>query len=51
MVGGRAVDCVTPEWQVRFRSGYEPDADDWADVSALCSRFGILVPEAYRRFM
>jgi len=51
MVGGRVVACVTAEWQVRFRSGYEPDADDWADVSALCERFAIPVPEAYRRFM
>jgi len=26
------------------------DADDWADVSALCQRFGIPIPDDYRRF-
>jgi lincosamide nucleotidyltransferase A/C/D/E len=49
-VDGRGVACLTPECQVRFHTGYEVDADDWADVSALCRRFGIPVPDDYRRF-
>ncbi len=49
-VKGRPVDCITPEWLVRFHTGYEVDETDWADVSALCERFGISVPEAYARF-
>jgi lincosamide nucleotidyltransferase A/C/D/E len=49
-VGGRGVACLTPECQVRFHTGYEVDADDWADVSALCRQFGIPVPGDYRRF-
>jgi lincosamide nucleotidyltransferase A/C/D/E len=49
-VEGRAVRCITPEWLVAFHTGYEPDADDWADVSALCERFGIPVPPEYQRF-
>jgi lincosamide nucleotidyltransferase A/C/D/E len=49
-VSGRRVACLTPQCQVRFHTGYEVDADDWADVSALCRRFGIPVPDDYRRF-
>ncbi len=50
VVAGRRVACISPEWLVRFHSGYEPDEDDWADVKALCDRFGIPVPEDYVRF-
>jgi lincosamide nucleotidyltransferase A/C/D/E len=49
-VGGRTVSCIAPEWLVRFHTGYEVDANDWADVSALCERFAIEIPEEYRRF-
>ncbi|MEV0583320.1 hypothetical protein [Nonomuraea sp. NPDC050310] len=49
-IGGREVACVSPEWLVRFHTGYAVDADDWADVSALCERFGLAVPEDYRHF-
>jgi lincosamide nucleotidyltransferase A/C/D/E len=49
-VNGRTVDCITPEWLVRFHTGYEVDATDWADVSALCQRFGIPLPSEYSRF-
>jgi lincosamide nucleotidyltransferase A/C/D/E len=49
-INGRTVDCVTPEWLVRFHTGYQLDETDWADVSALCERFGIPVPSEYRRF-
>lgn len=44
-VGGRTVRCTTPESQVASHTGYAVDAEDWADVSALCARFGIPVPE------
>ncbi len=46
----RTVDCIAPEWLVRFHTGYQVDATDWADVSALCERFGIPVPSDYARF-
>jgi len=35
---------------VKFHTGYEVDATDWADVSALCGRFCIPVPREYVRF-
>lgn len=47
VVNGRAVACITPQWQVSFHTGYDVDATDWADVSALCKRFGIPVPDDY----
>jgi lincosamide nucleotidyltransferase A/C/D/E len=50
VIGGRAVACISPEWLVRFHTGYEVDEDDWADVSALCARFGIPLPDDYQRF-
>ncbi len=47
---GVEVRCITPEWLVRFHSGYELDGDDWHDVSLLCERFAIPVPEEFREF-
>jgi lincosamide nucleotidyltransferase A/C/D/E len=49
-VGGRQVRCIAPRWLVAYRTGYEVDADDWADVHALCERFDIPIPDDYRRF-
>lgn len=46
-IAGRAVRCEPPEWQVRIHTGYEPDAQDWADVRALCRRFDLPVPADY----
>ena len=49
-VNGRPVASISPEWQVRFHTGYDVDATDWADVSALCRRFNIPVPHDYLPF-
>ncbi|TME14211.1 MAG: aminoglycoside nucleotidyltransferase [Chloroflexi bacterium] len=43
-VNDRTVDCISPEWLVKFHTGYQLDAKDRADVSALCERFGIALP-------
>jgi hypothetical protein len=32
---------------VRFHTGCAVDADDWADVSALCARFNLPIPADY----
>ena len=39
-----------PAVQVAFRTGYPIDETDWADVKALSERFGIPIPDDYRRF-
>jgi lincosamide nucleotidyltransferase A/C/D/E len=50
IINGRRVDCFAPQWLVVFHTGYEVDATDWADVSALCQRFGIPIPDDYVQF-
>jgi lincosamide nucleotidyltransferase A/C/D/E len=45
---GRAVLAVPPQRLVEFHTGYEHDADDRADVLALCEAFDLRVPDAYR---
>jgi lincosamide nucleotidyltransferase A/C/D/E len=49
-IGDRHVSCISPEWLVRFHVGYAIDEYDFADVSALCARFQIPLPDAYRAF-
>jgi lincosamide nucleotidyltransferase A/C/D/E len=50
-IGDRKVACISPEWLVRFHTGYDVDETDWADVSALCERFDIPIPDDYDRFL
>jgi lincosamide nucleotidyltransferase A/C/D/E len=50
MIAGQPVRCITPEWMVRFHTGYDFDEDDYRDVIALCQRFGIDMPAEYRQF-
>jgi lincosamide nucleotidyltransferase A/C/D/E len=45
------VDCIAPEWLVKFHSGYELQEKDFHDVSALCSKFGIDLPSEFDRFL
>lgn len=49
-VNGYPVKCITPEWMVKFHTGYEPDWDDYRDVLALCERFNIELPSVYEKF-
>jgi lincosamide nucleotidyltransferase A/C/D/E len=48
-IGGHPVSCMPPEWLVRWHTGYELDAFDIADVTALCERFAIPLPDEYAR--
>jgi len=49
-IDGHSVSCVSPEWMVRFHSGYELKGKDFRDVSALCEKYGIELPREYSRF-
>ena len=49
-IEGRTVRCISPEWMVKFHSGYEFKDKDFQDVSALCKKFGIELPAEYARF-
>lgn len=46
---GRRVRCLTPEVQMLCHTGYEPHLGSFDDVWALHRRFGIPVPQEYRR--
>ncbi|MBZ5621501.1 MAG: aminoglycoside nucleotidyltransferase [Acidobacteriia bacterium] len=50
-IGGCPVRCISPEWMVRFHSGYELKEKDYQDVSALCERFGIDLPKEYLKWV
>lgn len=51
MIGGHPVSCATPSWLVQSHTGYPVDADDWADVSALCRRFDLPIPVDYSAYV
>lgn len=48
MIAGRQVRCIEVETLIDFHTGYAHDADDAADVTALCEKFSIPLPEQYR---
>jgi len=49
-IEGHPVRCISPEWMVKFHSGYELTEKDYQDVSALCEKYGIELPLEYLRF-
>jgi lincosamide nucleotidyltransferase A/C/D/E len=49
-IDGRPVRCISAEWLVKFHTGYELDENDFRDVSALCARFHISLPDEYAQF-
>jgi lincosamide nucleotidyltransferase A/C/D/E len=50
-IGGFPVNTITPEWMVKFHTGYKLDENDYHDVKALCRRFGFEIPEEYAEFV
>ena len=50
-INGYQVDCISPEWMVKFHSGYERHMNDYQDVSAICERFGLELPSEYDKFL
>jgi lincosamide nucleotidyltransferase A/C/D/E len=49
-VNGYPVTCISPEWMVKFHTGYPLDENDYHDVKMLCQRFDINVPPEYTQF-
>jgi lincosamide nucleotidyltransferase A/C/D/E len=49
-VNGYPVQCISPEWMVKFHTGYKLDGNDYHDVKLLCQRFGIEMPLEYEEF-
>jgi lincosamide nucleotidyltransferase A/C/D/E len=50
-INGQPVNCISPEWMVKFHTGYQLDENDYQDVKALCQRFGIEMPVEYEEFV
>lgn len=44
------VRCISPEWLIKFHSGYSLKEKDFYDVSLLTEKFGIPLPEEYKKF-
>lgn len=45
MISGFAVSCISAQWMVKFHSGYELTEKDYQDVSALCEKYGLALPD------
>lgn len=50
LIGGHPVRCISPEWLVKFHTGYKVDANDFLDVSLICRKFNLALPREYTRF-
>lgn len=42
------VKCISPEWVVKFHSGYKLQEKDFKDVLAICQKFDIEIPQEYK---
>jgi lincosamide nucleotidyltransferase A/C/D/E len=50
IIDQKLMPCISPQALVKFHTGYEPDENDFEDVFAICTRFGIELPAVYKRF-
>ncbi|HEX2696567.1 MAG TPA: hypothetical protein VHM28_02590 [Anaerolineales bacterium] len=49
-INGFPVKCITPDWMMKFHSGYTLDENDYHDVKLLCRKFGFELPLEFARF-
>ncbi len=50
VIGDQQVKCIAPEWVVKFHSGYDLDKNDYHDIKLVCQKFGLPLPEEYKKF-
>ena len=48
-INRHSVKCISPEQMIRFHTGYKLRDTDFKDISALCEKFGIDLPQEYIR--
>lgn len=48
-IGDLKADCISPEYVVKFRSGYDLKEKDCKDVLAICKEFELEFPREYLR--
>lgn len=46
-IGNLEVNCISPEYVVKFHSGYDLKEKDCKDVLAVCKKFGLEIPNEY----
>ena len=44
VIGDRMVRCESPEWSLKWHTGYPPRSFDRADMALLCDHFGLDLP-------
>jgi lincosamide nucleotidyltransferase A/C/D/E len=44
-IAGQQVPCISPEWLLRYHTGYEWDENDRRDMDALAERFDLELPD------
>ena len=49
-ISGQSVRCISPEWTLKFHSGYELKEKDYRDMTALCKKFNLELPDEYKEF-
>lgn len=49
-IQGHDINCISPEWLVKFHTGYKLDENDYHDVRPLCQRFALEMPSKYEEF-
>ena len=49
IINSHTVRCISPEYMVKFHTGYKLRDSDFQDVLALCKRFKIDCPKEYTR--
>ncbi len=48
IINGQTVNCIAPEYVVKFHGNYEPKDKDLQDIRALCEKFHLDPPENYK---
>ena len=49
-IDNQPVRCITPEYMVKFHTGYPLREQDLKDVTALCKKFNLKCPKEYDSF-
>jgi len=49
-INGYFVKCISPEWTMKFHTGYDLDENDYHDLLVLSRKFGLPIPPEYDRF-
>ena len=46
-IGTLEVDCISPEYVVKFHTGYDLKEKDFQDILAICKAFDLKIPKEY----